>query len=205
MTIEIWYKIFNIVAIIAAMSAFVSTVGLYFTGNILDNRTEERVAVTNERAAKLENETAHLKLELEREVQKRAARLLTEEQKTILTSELKGKMTKINILVQNDIETKRWALDFLIAFQDAGITLSQIDLAPGEVFSIPGEGVIMYRPGGFNDLNEVEKDPLYTALNKAGLYAGNVSLPFTSLKQLSLGSNLPDNEYAIYIGQKHPF
>ena len=182
-TLENIQKTFAIVVIIAGIISFL-------TSNIIDKDSKKKLAI--------------VKIELDREIQKNSPRLLTGEQRNILVSELKGKINKINILVQRDVEAGRFALDLLSAFQDAGIKLSKIDLAPGEILSLPTQGVLMYRPGGFDDNKEVKKDPLYIALNKANLYGGNVSLPWISIEKTSLGSTLPHSEYAVYVGQKHP-
>jgi hypothetical protein len=156
------------------------------------------------RDAYSQNKTSQIGQELDREIQKNSPRFLTNEQKNILTSELKGKINKVNILIQRDAEARRFALELEIALQNAGISLSLVDLAPGEILSVPTQGVIMYRPGGFGDEKAVKNDPLYLALDKANLYAGNVSLPWISIEKLSLGPTLSSDEYAIYVGQKHP-
>ena len=78
-------------------------------------------ANANERAARLEKEAALLRLQLDQEVQKRAPRFLTDEQKAAMLDELRGKIQEIMIVVQNDPEAQAFAMRyFFTLFQDAG-------------------------------------------------------------------------------------
>ena len=123
------------------------------------------------RAAELEKEAARLRLELDREIQKRAQRLLTDEQKEILVSELRGKIPRIHLVIQRDVEAEAYSLQFVIALRDADVIVHPHKMPPGETLAVPA-GVLMHRPGGSKTNDDMKDDPLYIALNKAGLFGG---------------------------------
>ena len=203
-------------------------VGLLMWGTrVRDHDFESNVARLNseagaarERAGKLEEQAARLRLELDREIQKRAPRHLTDEQKAILPAELRGKMKEINLVVQKDIETKAFEIQWLDFFGQECIEIHPYDLPSGEVFSAPA-GVMMYSPSGRGGTGEdpLKDDPLYIALNKANLFGGTTSRPFLTfdmrqqiesvLRQgqplpkdiLDAVPQLPPNIHVLYIGQ----
>jgi hypothetical protein len=155
----------------------------------------------NERAAGLERETASLRLQLEREVQKRAPRWLTDEQKAVLTNELRGKIPSITFVVQNDPEAQLFAIGFEIALQDAGAKLL-LASPPGDDKWPISSGLIMHKPG---DQSDIEGDPLCIALKKIGMFGGTASKPFTSPVVKSPNAPLLPDGYILYIGQKPLF
>jgi hypothetical protein len=185
---------------------------------------EARTAEANAQAAKANNETAILRLQLDQEIQKRAPRRLTDEQKAALVAELRGKMKEINLVVQKDIETKAFEIQWLDVFGQAGIEIHPYELPTGEVFSAPA-GVMMYSPSGRAGTGEepLKDDPLYIALKKANIFGGTTSRPFLTFDMRQqvesvlrqgqpLGKDILDavpqlsaDTHVLYIGQKHPF
>ena len=170
--------------------------------------TSASAAAANERAATLEKEAATLRWQLDQEIQKRAPRLLTDQQKAILTAELRGKISKVTFVVQRDLEAKAFEIQFMGAFQDAGIALSHVDMPPGEQLFVPN-GVLMYSPRvRAGTTEELEGDPLYAALQKAKLFGGTATQPLIATGfpyGLPSGPRLHADEYIVYIGQKSPY
>ena len=99
----------------------------------------------NERAAVLEQKAAALRWQLEQEIQRRAPRILSDEQKVILVSELRGRIPKVTFVVQRDLESEGFALQLEVIFQEAGAQLFVARMPPGEFRFIP-TGVLMYKP-----------------------------------------------------------
>ena len=191
-----YHRAFEIAGFVALGLLLLFEVLAYIYGN----RKDALVAVADQTAAR---ETVGLHLELERDLQKRSPRTLTNEQKATLTSELKGKTSKVTFVVQKDLESRWFALQLSIAFQDAGAGLSMVDMAPGESFPVPA-GVMMYKPGGATSEQELKDDPLYIALKKANLFGGYAAEPFVSPERGPTGPMLPLDGYVVYVGQKLP-
>ena len=164
----------------------------------------EEAGQANERAAKLEVEAAKLRFQLEQEMQKRSPRALTSEQKAIMAAELKGKVSKVTFVVQKDLESKAFALQLEVIFQDAGAKIFVSDMAAGEVPHVP-PGVLMYKPGGATGEDELKDDPVYKALKKAKLFGGTASQPFASLERGPQGPMLQADGYVLYVVQKMPW
>jgi hypothetical protein len=158
----------------------------------------------NERAAGLEREAARLHFQLDQEIQKRAQRILTDEQKAMMTAELRGKIPEINVVVQRDIEARAFALQLEIVFQAAGMTIHPYELPAGDVPPAT-TGVLMYKPGIIPDTAANQDDPLYATLKKVGLAGGIVSRPFASLELTPHTPLLPVDTYTVYVCQKSPF
>jgi methylthioribose-1-phosphate isomerase len=125
---EVVFKWATIAALIfggiGIVSAFVSAwIGYEITDatqrDAIDKlkRADERIAEARERTAALEVEAARLRLELDREIQKRAQRLLTEEQRTAIREGLKG-MKEIALVVQHDLEAEAFALQIMTSFPE---------------------------------------------------------------------------------------
>jgi hypothetical protein len=164
---------------------------------------DERIADAGERAARLEREAAGLRLELDREVQKRAQRILTDEQKSAISEELRGKISEIAIVVQHDPEARSFAVQIMSALQDLKIYGPE---PPREDRWFAPAGLIMFSPLGSNE-DQLKHDPLYLALKRAGLFGGTTSKPFLSpdirgpAPQLITGYS----GHVLYVGQKFPF
>jgi hypothetical protein len=199
-------------ALVAALVAGVlATYAIVVSGNVKEANLKQRIAEAGERASKAnqraaasEAEAARLRLQLEHELQKRAPRALTEEQKATLLEELRGKISEINIVVQRDLESQAFALQLEIVLQEAGAVLHPYELPPGEALAAPA-GIVMYRPGGARSEEEMAADPLYRALKKANLFGGFAGIPFLSSEKLSLGPMLSADQYVLYVGQKLPW
>jgi len=166
--------------------------------------SDERIANATATAATANAEAARLRLELDREIQKRAQRILTDEQRALLLSELRGRIPKIFVVVQRDLEARAFALQLQIVFQEAGAIIHPVDLPAGEVLAPPA-GIVMHSPGIGSSEEELKDDPLYRGLKKAGLYGGATSKPFASLELSPATPMLPSDEYVVYIGQKPPW
>jgi hypothetical protein len=147
-----------------------------------------------------------LRLELDREVQKRAPRFLTENQKQEMLAELKGKIPEIAIVVQNDLEAQAFSVQFVILFQDAGAKPIYMPEAPREDRWFAPAGLVMYSPLGQNE-DQLKDDPLYRALKAANLFGGTTSRPFVSPQiRGPVPTLIPGyNGRVLYIGQKSPF
>lgn len=159
-----------------------------------------KVAESNERAATLEKEAAVLRWQLDREIQKRAQRLLTDEQKAALLAELRGKIGDVNIVVQRDVEAQAFAMQLEIVLQEAGAVWHPYQMTAGEMLPAPA-GLVMYKPGGATNEADMKDDPLYRALKAANLFGGFTSSPFLSIEQ-PMGPRLPPDQHILYVGQK---
>jgi hypothetical protein len=170
-------------------------------------KANEEIAKANATAATANRETAGLRLQLEREVQKRAPRQLTENQKSALTETLRGKVQEVTFVVQEDLEAQAFALQIQIAIQEAGAKLFLASLPPGELLT-PAPGLVMYSPNGQSE-EELKDDPLFLALKKARLFGGTTSKPFASFKVNPAKPGpwpvLPINGYVLYVAQKAPW
>jgi hypothetical protein len=161
-------------------------------------------AETLERAGKLEREAAGLRLELDREVQKRAQRLLTDEQKADIANELNGKISEIALVVQHELETRVFSLQIMAALPQ-GITTYAPEPPREDKWFVPA-GLIMYSPFGSTE-EQLKDDPLYRALKKANLFGGLTSRPFLSPDLRGPTPALIEGYKGrvLYIGQKSPF
>jgi hypothetical protein len=158
----------------------------------------------NERAANLEREAAVLRLELNREIQKHAQRLLTDEQKSAMILELKGKLSEILIVTQNDPEANLFKFQLLGAFSDAGVKIRVADPPRADKWYAPA-GLLMYSPSGSTE-EQLKDDPLYRALKRSNLFGGTMGGPFVSGQpDWPLPTIQGYNGPVLYIGQKPPF
>jgi hypothetical protein len=161
-------------------------------------------ASTLERAAKLEQEAAGLRLELDREIQKRAQRLITEEQRSEFSEELQGKLSEIAVVVQHDLETRAFSLQIMAALPP-GTTIFSPEPPRDDKWFAPA-GLIMFSPLGSTE-EQLKDDPLYRALKKSNLFGGLTSKPFLSpdLRGPTPALISGYNGRVLYIGQKSPF
>jgi hypothetical protein len=146
-----------------------------------------------------------LRLQLEREVQNRAPRVLTDEQKSVLTRALCGKIGKVGVVVQRDLEAQNFALHLEIALQAAGAEVHPYEMPPGHVLYVPA-GVMIYMPEGTGNESGMKDDPLYIALKKANLFGGSTDKPYASPRDISPGAPMiPADQHIVYVGQKSPY
>lgn len=188
----------------ALVLGVVATYAIVKSGDIRDRELRIQLANSAERAAGLEKEAAGLRWKLEREIQKRAPRLLNDEQKAALLAALRGKIREINMVVQRDVESQAFALQLEIVLQEAGAVLHPYQMAAGETLAVPA-GLVMYKPGGAKSEDDMKDDPLYSALKKANLFGGFTAGPFLSPESLSMGPMLSPDQHIIYVGQKPPW
>jgi hypothetical protein len=87
-----------------------------------------------------------------------------------MLDELRGKVQKIMIVIQNDPEEQAFALQFFILFQDAGAILYGAEPPRADKWYAPA-GLIMYSPMGTSEA-ALKDDPLYRALKRANLFGG---------------------------------
>lgn len=168
-------------------------------------KANEQAGLANERSASLEREAAVLRLELNREIQKHAQRLLTDEQKEAMVSQLRGKLPEVAIVTQNDIEAQAFSMQILGVFSNAGVKM-YAPQAPREDRWFAPAGLLMYSPSGSTE-DQLKDDPLYLTLKKANLFGGTMGAPFVSgqprIPEMYLiqGYKGP----VLYVGQKSPF
>jgi len=164
---------------------------------------DEEMARLHLETAMANEEAARLRLALDREIQKRAQRVLREEQKTAMISELRGKISEIAIVVQNDIEAQAFAIQLEGAFLEIKMYVPE---PPREDKWFAPAGLIMYSPLGTNE-DTLKDDPLYRALKAANLFGGTTSRPFLSPQLRGpIPAVIPGyNGHVLYIGQKSPF
>jgi len=86
-------------------------------------RVRRDTAQANERAAELAKETATLQWQLEQQRQKLAQRQLRPEQKSAMIAELRGKLSQILLVTQNDIETNAFSVQLMSVFSEAGVRM----------------------------------------------------------------------------------
>ena len=123
-----------------------------------------RDGMQQERIETLNKQTAVLQLDLEREKEKRGARILKKAQYDIL-QELKGKIRAINITWGNDIESSAFAHQIIIALMNAGIDV-KIYMPAAD---IKITGIFVFK----DNMQDIDSDPLLNALHRADLYGGN--------------------------------
>lgn len=171
---------------------------------IAAGKANERESLANERAANLEREAAVLRLELNREIQKHAQRLLTGEQKSAMILELKGKLSEILVVTQNDPEAFAFQIQIFGVFSEANVKIRGIEAPRADRWYAPA-GLIMYSPAGSTE-EQLKDDPLYRALKKANLFGGTMGSPFISGQPTwPLPIIQGYNGQVLYIGQKSPF
>lgn len=168
-------------------------------------KAQHDAALAIERAAGLEREAAILHLELDREIQKRAQRILTDAQKIAMLAELKGKISEIAIIVENDIEARAFSIQFFGLFGEAGAKMYAPEAPPADKWFAPA-GLIMYSPVGSNEA-QLKDDPLYRALKAANLFGGTTGSPFLSGELRGpIPAIIPGySGHVLYIGEKSPF
>jgi hypothetical protein len=173
--------------------------------NVEAGQARERAGKLEERAAGLERDAARLRLELDREIQKRAPRFLMEDQKSAMLAELRGRIQEIAIVVQNDLEAQAFSVQFVGLFGDAGAKIYAPE-APREDKWFAPAGLIMYSPLGQTE-DQLKDDPLYRALKAVNLFGGTTSRPFISPQiRGPVPTLIPGyNGHVLYIGQRSPF
>jgi hypothetical protein len=126
----------------------------------------ERASSADERAAALEKDAAQLRLDLEREREKRLGRALTKEQFDALQM-LKGKVTRANIMWENNTEVMSFAGQIIHALDQAGVNVRVYFSPPGTVLT----GIMIWSP-------KRDDDPLMAAFQEAGFLPGwgNISV-----------------------------
>jgi len=155
----------------------------------------EGAAKANERAALLEKEAATLRTKLDEEIQKRQWRSVGG-LGHILYSDLRGKISEINLVVQKDAEAKNFGAQLLLAFSSAEIKINWYELPAGQ--TLPLDRLALYVPG-----DAEQQDPLFMALKKADLLGGTFHHPYASLEdQIRNPVFLPKDIHTIYVGQR---
>jgi hypothetical protein len=139
------------------------------------NGLNATTANTLERAGKLEREAAGLRLELDREVQKRAQRLLTEEQRSAISEELRGKISEIAIVVQHDLETRAFSLQIMPALPP-GTTIYAPEPPREDKWFAPA-GLIMFSPTGSTE-EQLRDDPCIAPSRRQTYSEGLPASPF---------------------------
>jgi|SRR5271155_3258955 len=162
------YKFAKLAVVLGVVGELVGDAGIFETSariGVLQHTAIEqaniKAATAEERAAGLEKDAAQLRIDLERERVKTAARPWTKEQFDAI-QEIKGTVTDVGILwPEHCIECEMLGDYIASALHSAG---AQIHGAHG-VSDYTGTGIYVRLPVG-SDLN---KHPLIVALGKAGL------------------------------------
>jgi hypothetical protein len=156
--------------LVAALLGVGAVFALYLSARNADTRiaaANERASSADERAAALEKDAAQLRLDLEREREKRLGRSLTKKQFDILQT-LKGKVTRVNVMWEPNVEAVSFANQIIVALDKAGIAVRMYPAPPGTVMT----GMMIFSAVKPDD------DPLVDAFNRAGFLPGwgNISV-----------------------------
>lgn len=160
---------------------------------------------SGEKIAAANLETMRLRVQLDQEVQKRAPRVLTNEQRAAIVSELKGKLRTVVLVVQNDPEADFFSVQLMTVLSEAGVELRRAEPPREDKWNAPA-GLVMYSPLGSNE-DDLKDDPLYRALKAANLFGGTTNKPYLS-PQLRPPPQALISGYSghvLYVGQKSPF
>ena len=166
-----------------------------------DGESAKVVAATaNQAAAEANARALEAQLALEKY---KAPRILSDEQKAAMITELHGKMSEIAIVTQNDIEANAFAMQLNSVFSEMTILAPE---PPGEDKWLSPAGLMMYSPLRSNE-DELKDDPLYRALKAANLFGGTTSRPFLSPQLRGPAPTVIQgyNGHVLYVGQKSPF
>ncbi len=159
------------------------------------------------KAATIEREAAHLRIELDREIQKRLQRSLKPDQISAIRDEVMGKLDKVAVVIQHDIETQAFAIQIMGVLNDAGVVTYAPEPPRDDKWFAPG-GLIMYAPDARMGSKELETDPLFSALRKAKIFGGTTAAPYASPDMRPTLHPALITGYSgrvLYIGQKSPF
>jgi hypothetical protein len=153
-------------------------------------------------------EAARLRLELDREIQKRAPRTLRGEKKEAFVAAIRGKVAAVTVLVEGGWEPRQFATEIEIALSQAGVVIHELEPRPNPAWPTqvarrmvplpPSTGAFMYAPGFTGNGAGLASDPLFQALMAGEIFGGSFVGP-----RILEGFN-PD-EYALYIGEKAPW
>jgi hypothetical protein len=169
-------------------------------------------AQANERAAELSRETATLQWQLEQQRQKLAQRQLSAEQKSTMISALRGKLSQVMLVTQNDPEAKAFTVQLMDVFSEAGVKMYAHEPPREDKWFAPA-GLMMYSPAGVNE-SQLQNNSLYRALKAANLFGGTTGQPFVSGQPTVIDLSGPSPTFALikgytgdilYVGQKSPF
>jgi hypothetical protein len=110
---------------------------------IFEKRAKEAsdgiVAQANKRAAAANEKAAELKISLEKERAKRLGRALTKEQWDVLQT-LRGKITKVRVICDTDVEARYFSGQLTTALRDAGIQIEMEAPKPGNTWRVCKSG-----------------------------------------------------------------
>jgi hypothetical protein len=175
-------------------------------------RVHRDTAQANERAAELSRETASLQLQLEQQRQKLAQRQLSPEQTSAMISALRGKLSQVMLVTQNDPEAKAFSFQLMGVFSEAGVKMYAHEPPREDKWFAPA-GLMMYSPAGADE-SQLQGDPLYRALKAANLFGGTAGQPFVSGQPTVIGLSGQSPTFKqiegytgdiLYVGQKSPF
>jgi hypothetical protein len=210
-----WFDVSNLVLLVGAVLVALGTYGTIRFAAIKETISDERTAANeaetrravadsdlaregtaraNERIAELNNETERLKSDNLRLTAQLAPRSLSKEQFDEIQS-LKGRISAVNLGVEDDIECTSFAGLLATALQYAGIEVRVYDLPHGFRGNV---GLMLYdqhafaNPGG----EPTNGEPLSSVLKRANLFSGTI------LARLPLGLSMPVDIPAIFVLQR---
>jgi hypothetical protein len=202
----------QVILAVGAAAVLLGTIGAFAMGFAKEQFANERIAVNEaetasavEGASKANARALEAKLALEKY---KAPRFLTDEQKAVIASEVRGKISEIDLVSQADAEAVFFSIHIGSAFQAAGVTVHQAQLPAGSTMVLAGDhAVSMWFPGPFPKMKGLgldTDDPLYLALSKAGMFGGFGGIPFVRAGSKS-GRPTAPTIHTVYVGQKAPW
>jgi hypothetical protein len=132
----------------------------------LQHRSDEKVAEANKIAAMANERAVELQIALDKERHKRLGRALTKEQWDVLQT-LRGKVSKVVIICDRDVEALYFSGQLTTALRDAGI---QIEMRPPEPSNI-WTGVQVWLGAGWQ--GDAREHPLIKSFMEIGLFGGS--------------------------------
>jgi hypothetical protein len=183
-----WFFIGSLVA------GVVSTVLIVWMAGVKETYWEKDRTESAERIAQLNNDTEHLKSENLRLQTQLAPRSLSKEQFDEIQT-LKGKISEVNLAVEDNLESSMFAALLAAALQKADIIVHGYNLPPR---FRGNSGLMLYDQYAFsNPHGEPTKgEPLYGVLMRAKLFFGIVT------SRLPDGFAMPADVPAIFVVEK---
>ena len=165
--LDVWLIIFGVLVAIGAVGGSVAGFLHWRRSGQLqaileaENLAQQNdIAQANARAPVAQARTADLRIELEKEMENRLGRSLKKEEFDAL-QQLKGKITKVNIMKERSVEAAIFADQIIVALTQAGLDVKVYFAPPDYVWT----GIMIWSPSP-------ENDPLMDAFKKAGLLPG---------------------------------
>jgi hypothetical protein len=164
----------NWVLLTSLLAGVLSTFVIVKTSDVKEEHWAEDRKQSAERIAGLNNETERLKVDNLRLQAQLAPRSLTKEQFDEIQS-LKGKISAVNLAVEDDVECSMFSGLLAGALQHAGIAVLLYNLPHGFRGNV---GLMLYDQHAFENLGgePTNGEPLVGVLKRANLFSGRNNL-----------------------------